>query len=190
MLSTLAQKLKYARHQKGLTQSELADKLGLSRTSVVNFETDYKRPTPDQIKQISDILHVDRLWILKDDDFYYGENDRSSEERSPTELSKKLTLLRKSKGLILDDIAKVLNKSRAAYAKYERGQAEPNIETLILISKFYNVSIDDLLGVSVSEKNELSPFEDTIEEWIVELIKARDNKKIAMKNIWEEIKKL
>lgn len=57
----------------------------------------------------------------------------------------RLKELRKSKKLTQEDVSNYLNVSRATYNGYELEKYEPNIETLIKLSKFYNVSTDYIL---------------------------------------------
>ena len=52
--------------------------------------------------------------------------------------------LREKKILSQSDIAKVINVSQSNYGKYERGDIEPNIETLKTLAEFYGVSLDYL----------------------------------------------
>lgn len=56
--------------------------------------------------------------------------------------------LRKEKGLKQIEVAKFLNMSPTGYNKYEISPSEPGIETIVKLAKFYNVSIDYLVGVS------------------------------------------
>lgn len=60
----------------------------------------------------------------------------------------RLKELRVEKGLLQSDIAKVVNKSDRAIGLYERGERDMGTETLTLLSNFFNVSIDYLLGKS------------------------------------------
>lgn len=62
------------------------------------------------------------------------------------ELYKKFKQLRISKGLTQRDIAEYLNIHPASYANYENGKRIPDIQTLVRIADFYNLSIDSLLG--------------------------------------------
>lgn len=62
------------------------------------------------------------------------------------ELNEKLQELRKQKGLTQDELAGALYVSRAAVSKWESGRGYPNIDSLKAISKFFGVSIDDLLS--------------------------------------------
>lgn len=61
-------------------------------------------------------------------------------------LSEKLKKMRESKGLTQNELAKKLNLSRSAIGMYEKGERNPNFETLELIADFFNVRIDDLIG--------------------------------------------
>lgn len=62
------------------------------------------------------------------------------------ELNQKLVELRKKKGLTQEELAKELFVSRTAVSKWESGRGVPNIESLKAISKFFCVSIDELLS--------------------------------------------
>ena len=62
------------------------------------------------------------------------------------ELFEKLVELRKKKGLTQEELAKELYVSRTAISKWESGRGVPNIESLKAISKFFCVSIDELLS--------------------------------------------
>lgn len=59
--------------------------------------------------------------------------------------SEKLQLLRKSKGFTQEEFAEKLNVSRQAVAKWEAGQAYPDIMNLIRISDMMNVTVDYLV---------------------------------------------
>ena len=59
--------------------------------------------------------------------------------------SEKLFVLRKSKGLTQEELAEHLNVSRQAIAKWESGQAYPDISNIIAISEFFRVTIDHLV---------------------------------------------
>ena len=44
------------------------------------------------------------------------------------------------------DLAKIIGCTQTAVGKYERGQLEPNITILKILSNYFNVSIDYLVG--------------------------------------------
>jgi len=59
--------------------------------------------------------------------------------------SEKLAVLRKNKGITQEALAEKLNVSRQAVAKWESGQAYPDISNLIQISNLMNVTVDYLV---------------------------------------------
>ena len=63
-----------------------------------------------------------------------------------TYLGDNLYTLRKDRGISQDEFAEQLGVSRQAVSKWERNEAYPDTENLIAISRFFNVSIDDLIN--------------------------------------------
>ena len=61
------------------------------------------------------------------------------------EFNEKLQQLRKSKGLTQEELAKELYVSRTAVSKWESGRGYPNIDSLKEISRYFSVSIDELI---------------------------------------------
>lgn len=64
------------------------------------------------------------------------------------EFNEKLQELRKQKGLTQEELAELLYVSRAAVSKWESGRGYPNIDSLKEISRFFSVTIDELLSGS------------------------------------------
>jgi len=69
-----------------------------------------------------------------------------SERANIMEFNVKLQKLRKQKGLTQEELAESLFVSRTAISKWESGRGYPNIESLKAISKFFAVTIDELLS--------------------------------------------
>ena len=73
------------------------------------------------------------------------------------ELDKKLQELRNQKGLTQDDLAEKIFVSRTAISKWESGRGYPNIESLKALSKFFGVTVDELLSgyelLAISEED-------------------------------------
>lgn len=71
--------------------------------------------------------------------------------------NEKLQELRKNKGITQEELANNLFVSRTAISKWESGRGYPNIESLKDISKFFNISIDELLScneiVNIAEED-------------------------------------
>ena len=76
------------------------------------------------------------------------------------EFHEKLQELRKNRGMTQEEFAAVLYVSRTAVSKWESGRGYPSIDSLKEISKFFSVSIDDLLSgeklLSIAEKENKS----------------------------------
>lgn len=59
----------------------------------------------------------------------------------------RLKTLRKEKELSQKQLAEILNTTNSSICDWESGRAEPNIEMLIKIAKFFDVSVDYVLGL-------------------------------------------
>lgn len=62
------------------------------------------------------------------------------------EFHEKLQELRKQRGITQEDLARSLFVSRTAVSKWESGRGYPSIDSLKVLSKYYGVSIDELLS--------------------------------------------
>lgn len=70
------------------------------------------------------------------------------------ELANRLAELRKEKGLSQEELADKLQVSRQAISKWERGEASPDTDNLIELAKIYDISLDELVGLSSNKKEE------------------------------------
>ena len=79
------------------------------------------------------------------------------------EFSEKLQKLRKSRSMTQEELAESLFVSRTAVSKWESGRGYPSIDSLKEISRFFSVTIDDLICsdemITVAE-NEKKEFAD------------------------------
>ena len=64
-------------------------------------------------------------------------------------LSQRLKELRKVNNYTQDYVAAVIGTTRQTYSHYETGRRKPSTETLYKLSGLYNISVDDLLHLSV-----------------------------------------
>lgn len=87
--------------------------------------------------------------------------------------SEKLAVLRKNKGLTQEALAEKLNVSRQAVAKWESGQAYPDISNLIQISNLMNVTVDYLVRDGECIKSLASEADTGTDANIEELIQFR-----------------
>lgn len=78
-MSSLGERIKYAREQKGYLQGELAKLIGVKSAGVIsNWETDSNKPDAEKIVRLCDVLDVSASFLLD----YYG---KTSFELTPLE---------------------------------------------------------------------------------------------------------
>ena len=73
------------------------------------------------------------------------------------EFNEKLQKLRTNENLTQEELAEKLYVSRTAVSKWESGRGYPSIDSLKVIAKYFNVTIDELIGseeiVTLAEKD-------------------------------------
>ena len=67
------------------------------------------------------------------------------------EIANRLVKLRKEKKLSQEALANELGISRQAVSKWERAEASPDTDNLILLAELYGISLDDLLKTDQKE---------------------------------------
>lgn len=95
---SFAENLKKARQNVGMTQQQVADRMGITKSTYCGYETEKRQPDVQKIKQLSKILGVPSDFLLEtenapvqkdkrtvsDDDlkaaFFEGANDLTSDE--------------------------------------------------------------------------------------------------------------
>ena len=83
--------LKKRREELGLSRSELADRLGVSRSAVGNYETGVSAPKEEVLLRLFDALHVEPNYLYRDA-YRGGGEGVSDEERSLLEKYRRLGL--------------------------------------------------------------------------------------------------
>ena len=147
-------KLKELRTKFKISQTELAKQVNISQKSISNYENGISDPDIKTLKQLADYFHT-TVDDLIDHKFPYFINKNVLTENKSIKI--KLKELRLKNNLTQEDIAKKINKSAVAYGYYESGRNEPDIQTLIRLANFYNITIDYLVGNEIpyfSNKND------------------------------------
>ncbi len=76
---------------------------------------------------------------------------------SNIQLAHNLKTLRKRHRLTQTDMSARLNISRQAYSNYETGKRTPDLDTLLYLSRFYGVTLNELvLGFSNASGNRIA----------------------------------
>lgn len=72
----------------------------------------------------------------------------------------KLKALREMRELSQDDLAAVIGINRSTISQYESSGTYPSVEKLILLARYFGVSSDYLLGLTDSDRFDLSGLTD------------------------------
>jgi len=84
-------------------------------------------------------------------------------------LGERLRELREERELNQVDIAKLLSVSRSTYGKYETGDSNPDLDKLVFLAGYFDVTIDYLLG-KTKLRNPLKQYKETM-EFVTDLTK-------------------
>lgn len=95
-------------------------------------------------------------------------------------IAKRLSELRKEKGIKQEEVAKLLNVKRATVANYETGKRAPDYDTMIKLADYYGVSCDYILRGVKSEFSEINSITGLMQEAINEL--AIEKKMVELSN--------
>ena len=68
--------------------------------------------------------------------------------------------LRKNKDLTQQDVAELFYVSPQAVSKWEKGDSIPDIETLEKLSKFYQISIEEILNGEINQKENIGVLDE------------------------------
>ena len=143
-------RLKRARKSYGFTQDEVAKELMMNRVNLSRYETGVNEPDMETIAQLADFYGVSTDWLL-------GKGENSSKPAISNwtgskghikSFPEKLKEARKKSGLSQAKVAKILKIPRSTITKYELGQLQPSLETLIRLTVFYGITSDWLLGLT------------------------------------------
>lgn len=72
-MASFSEMLKYLRSRESLSQSELADKLGVAKSTISMYEVGKREPDFETLEAIADLFNVDMNFLLGKDG---SENDR------------------------------------------------------------------------------------------------------------------
>ena len=89
------------------------------------------------------------------------------------QLANNLRFLRTKHKLTQDDLSSLLNISRQAYSNYETSKRTPDLDSLLHISRFYRISIDELVLDNLQSTYHTSALK-TGEEYIPYVVMAKE----------------
>lgn len=136
----LAQNLKYLREQKGFTQQEFAEVLGVKQRTISSWE--YQSRTPD----LETIVKLAEYFCVSLDDLILRDM------RPPIPIyASNLAYLRKLHGMTQQEIAELIGlKNKSSMSLVEAGMNDVSVENLEKLADFYGVTMDQLVKVNLS----------------------------------------
>lgn len=99
----------------------------------------------------------------------------------------KLYFLRKQKGLSQDELGGKLNVSRQTISKWELGETTPELEKLIALGDFFEISLDELvMDVKAKESTKTELLKMNSYEKIIDII-DQEKVKIYTKKVFKVV---
>lgn len=139
------------RKKKGYSQRKLAMISGVSNSTISRIESATSDADPETLKKLAPYLEIPYETLMQAAGYIdidsLSTNTISNIETTTT-FSDRLKKLRTEKGILQKELAEYLNVSRVTITQYENGSRSPDDETKKKIAKYFNVSLDYLMGAS------------------------------------------
>lgn len=141
-MSTVGENIKRIRKEKGLTQSELGRKLGISQTMIVQYESGRRNPKIETVQKIANALQVPISEI-------YERNSLSKDNLS--DIGKRIAFYRKQCGYSQRELAEKLEIATGTLQQYELSKRNPKRTMIQRIAKILNIKESELYGFDCDE---------------------------------------
>ncbi|MGF1503371.1 MAG: helix-turn-helix domain-containing protein [Paracoccaceae bacterium] len=92
--ATFGDRLALARNRQGLTQSQLARRLGLRVQTVKNWETDRSEPRANRLQMLAGFLNVSMIWLMTGAGAGAPSAEEGEADHTPHDLREALAELR------------------------------------------------------------------------------------------------
>jgi transcriptional regulator with XRE-family HTH domain len=151
-------RIKHEREKAEIPVPVLAEKLGLSDSSVYRIDTGSAIPSTERIVGIASILKLTVSYLL-------GVSDvRTKDERY--EINLRLKELREQKNLSRPALSTETEIPAVNFAGWESGKTMIRLDAAIILSDYFDVSLDYFLGLTDVENwtEEINQFAD-VENW-------------------------
>lgn len=146
---TIGQNINYYRRQKGFSQKELAEIVGISPQNMLRLEKDSANPTVSTLKKILDALQITPNQLFGTTQY---ENIHIQ-----LPFAQNFQNLRKKHNLSISEMSKILNISENDISELETGTLIPSEKLINKICKEFMISEDDLMENALYKrtKNEI-----------------------------------
>ena len=152
-----ADRVKILRTQLNLTQQQLGEAIGLSKQAVNDIEQGRRQTTITKAIQMARLFNTTIEYLTGDSDDPVRPNELPLIEHlfgheNTFRFSSRLKQLREEKKLTPQKIGKDTHFGTLRYKNLETSTTIPNIDTLIALADYFDVSLDYLVGRSDDPK--------------------------------------
>lgn len=158
----LKDKLKYYRKKAHMTQSELANKSGISLRAISNYENGLRTPPLEILIKIAKALNIQATDLDSNTHSYmeHTDNVQNYVLDSKSTIGENIRKIRESKGLLMKDLADKLDITEQAIYQYEKDIRTPNTKQIFKIADLLGVEPDT---IDIDLKNYLKyPIKDKV----------------------------
>lgn len=151
----IAKRIKELRKEKGLTQKQLSEQIGIPYRSIVNYEIGCREPNSKAMSILEEFFQVSGKYLRGETETrttFNGKLDSTFEQSVYKTLSKRIKSLRKNSGLNQNEFAQLLAVDQTAVSQWETGKTLPGFKQCIKIAKILNCSLDSLVNESTDMK--------------------------------------
>lgn len=170
-------RLRLLRKQYNIKQTDLVKVLGVKEATISKYEAGLVSMTEESLIKAADFFNVSIDYILGRSEDTSKEteekldNDREleknyKERKKKIEHSNRIKLLREKEGLTQTELGEKLEVSEQTVGSWENNISEPNIDTLIKLSKIFQVTVDYILGLSDFCSNDVKEISNNNKEKI------------------------
>lgn len=141
---TTGERIKATRELVGMTQAELAEKLGVSYQSISQWERDVRKPKIKTIYRIAEAMNVLPNELLTETEVMGVALDLMA--KSVTVKKNQIRATREAAGMTLEELARISGIGSVAIKQYENNVKKPSIEEIKSLSIALVVAPAFLMG--------------------------------------------
>ncbi len=166
-------RLKELRKDRGLTQSQLAEKIGVSKITVLRWENNERQIKPDKAQLLADYFYVDVAYLLgfspfrnrQEEDFYYttgypislGPTPRDEDKNEDNNEYNVVKIAPHNTALSDEELMKLPKEERQKYIKEQFKNLEVQIASVNeKLSELSKISTESLVKLSSEQLNRLT----------------------------------
>ena len=123
-------RIKELRKSHGLSQNELAEKIGISNQAISHYETEKRHHKIETCQKFADFFDVSVPYL------------QGFDEHRPSRLKE----LRQKKHLTLEELGNAVGMLNSTLSQYENGKRNPNNEVWQQLADYFEVSVSYIKG--------------------------------------------